>query len=351
METRRPQIFRHREPGPLDRLAAAALCMASPLSTISCGATLASATPVAAPVTSTAASESQGASAPPIPTSTVGAAAGPRAEVEGHRGARGLRPENTMPSFELAIALGVDTIELDLHLSADDVLIVWHDPVLVPEKCDVTPDSADPQRWRVRGMTAAELRAIRCDRNPDPSRFPDQIAPPDASFHIPTLDEALALAAARPELKFNLELKRDPEDPTTIADDFDGEHPARFERGLVDAIHRHDLSERVVVQSFDHRSLWAVHQLDPQLTLAALTSREVPDLEVLAEQGARIWSPNHEDATTEAIERAHAAGLRVIPWTVNDPDDVARMLEAGADGIISDRPDIVIELIRARQGT
>lgn len=254
-------------------------------------------------------------------------------EVQGHRGARGLRPENTPAGFALAHALHV-TLELDLHLSADDRLVVWHDPEITPAKCRV--DTA----IRVRTMSMAELRNVVCDRNPEPERFPEQTAPDGEDFRLTELSEVLALPGAR----FNIELKRDPDDPDAIGDGFNGVDASTFERALVDAVREAGVVDHVVVQSFDHRVLWAIRTLEPRLTLAALTVA-VPDLAALAARGASIWSPSHTILTADNVERAHQLGLTVIPWTVNAGADIRRVAELGVDGIISDRPDRVLEIL------
>lgn len=275
---------------------------------------------------------------PAPPTASVGNRQ-PRAavDVQGHRGARGLRPENTIPGFVLSAELGVTTLELDLHLTADERLVVWHDPELRPEKCDVHEARA------IRSMTLAEVREVVCDRNPDPARFPKQLAPTAEDFHVVELDRVLGLSEAA-ECRFNIELKRVPDNPATIGDDFDGVAPATFERALVAAVHRFDAVPRVTVQSFDHRALWAIAKLEPKLELAALTEGGV-DLDSLVDGGAAIWSPNHAALSASEIERAHALGLRVIPWTVNDPEALDRMLQLGVDGLISDRPDLALAAV------
>ncbi len=259
-------------------------------------------------------------------------------DVQGHRGARGLRPENTRAGFELAAAMGVQTLELDLHLTADDQLLVWHDPQLTPDKCAVETPVA------VRSRTLAELRAVVCDRNPDPERFSEQVAPAGEDFGLMSLDDVLTMPA--PDgLRYNIELKRDAAHPEFIGDGFDGVEPATFERQLVAALQRNGVRERATVQSFDHRSLWAVHRLDADLELAALTVGDaaLPDI---ARGGAAVWSPNYDALTADAVAKAHALDLRVVPWTVNDESDIQSLLAMGVDGIISDRPDLALAAVQ-----
>jgi glycerophosphoryl diester phosphodiesterase len=293
-------------------------------------------------------------------------------DVQGHRGARGLQPENTLPAFETALDLGVSTLEFDLHLTADGDVVVWHDAVIVPEKCglapdapDGTPDPDDPltpdDELMIRSLDPAQLALYRCDRNPDSDRFPDQSADPTGlagdDYSIVTLEELLDFVAryAESELKtgeqrtiasavrFNMETKRKPDQPETVDDGFDGTHAGPFESKILDVIAARGLEDRVVIQSFDHRSLWAVHAEDPTIQLAALTRGGSADFEDIAARGASVWSPDHEDVTGSSLEAAHRAGLEVIPWTVNEPDVMDRLMSLGVDGLISDRPDVLLE--------
>ncbi len=287
--------------------------------------------------------------------------------VEGHRGARGLKPENTLQAFETALDIGVSTLEFDLHLSADSQVIVWHDKTLGADKCrfadDVGSDTDFPEEGvPISSLTADQLGDYRCDLNPDPGRFPDQdnsataIAgdnyQPVTLMAVFDFVETYAESSDKtPEqrerasvVEFNIETKRDPADPGAIGDDFDGVNPGRFELEVLAAVDSAGLGLRVVIQSFDHRSLWAVRSVDADIRLAALTVVEPPDLSAYASSGADIWSPNFNAISQELIDEAHAQGLVVIPWTVNDFDDMVGVLDQGADGLITDRPDIAASL-------
>lgn len=314
-------------------------------------------------------------SSPAETVSTVPATVGNEAataslDLQGHRGARGLRPENTLPSFEAALDLGVTTLEMDLHLSSDDAVIVWHDAVIDPSKCRVDPDVAtdppDPDdpglstdELMIRNLTAVEIRSYRCDRNPDPDRFPEQSATAEElagdDYHIPTLEEVLRFVDeySASDLKsaeqranaavvgFNIETKRRADQPETIGDGFDGENPGPFEHAVLAAVQQAGVADRTTIQSFDHRSLWAIRSLDGTVRLAALTlPGHIPDVAELADGGAAVWSPDFRSATRDAIDAAHGAGLAVIAWTVNDPDDMQALIDLGVDGIITDRPDL-----------
>ncbi len=291
-------------------------------------------------------------------------------DVQGHRGARGLHPENTLQAFETALDLGVTTLELDLHFSADGQVVVWHDPVIGPEKCrlrdnapSTIPDPDDPRTHAERAvaaLTGDQLQWFQCDRNPNEGDFPEQLAEATElagnDFRVVTLVELFEFVesyrdspvksetqrATAATIRFNVETKRRPDDPATIGDGFDGVEAGPFELALLELVSRFDLEERIVVQSFDHRSLWAVHSASPDLTLAALTPNRFTDLETLAGNGASIWSPRYTSLRSQDIEDAHRLGLQVIPWTVNDPASFDDMISMGVDGIITDRPDLLL---------
>lgn len=283
-------------------------------------------------------------------------------DVQGHRGARGIRPENTLPAFEAALDVGVSTLELDLHLSRDGLPVIWHDPEIDPAKC-VAGDGSLPSaedRPAVRSLTASELATYQCDLNPDLSSYPDQRPDPGAitgsQYTIVTLEALFDMVddyAQSPEktkqqretatsVQFNIELKRDPGNPAGIGDSFDGAAPGEFEIAVAGLIADWGYADRVIVQSFDHRSLWAIRTLAPTIRLAALTSRGIPDFAELADSGASIWSPWHTLLSAELVAEAQSAGLEVIPWTVNDPEDLCSVLSMGTAGVITDRPDLVL---------
>lgn len=291
-------------------------------------------------------------------------------DVQGHRGARGLKPENTLPSFEAALDLGVSTLELDLHYSADGEVVVWHDPIIDPNKCGLKPDApshipdpddpATPEATlAVRSLTAADLRWFDCSRNPDPNAFPDQDSEPTLlagdDFGIVTLDvlidfvEGYSTATSKTELQrkgalvvgYNVETKRGFGDPSAIDDGFDGTNPGPFELRLLEVIEDRQIRERIIVQSFIRESLEAIHRVDPEIRLAALTAGDV-DSGGYAALGISVWSPMASTISERRLAEASEAGLTVIPWTVNSPEVVAALVDAGVDGVITDRPDLIL---------
>ncbi len=294
-------------------------------------------------------------------------------DIEGHRGARGLKPENTLPAYETALDLGVTTLELDLHYTSDGVVVIWHDDEIEKDKCGLAPgvdsDVPDPDslvKWGeglfISQLTREQTQAFRCDRNPDPGKFPDQNNAPTPlagdDYGLVSLEELFQFVAdyAQSEQKgdvqranaaqvqFNIETKRKPDKPLAIDDGFDGEHPGPFELEVLRLVEQFGLEDRVIIQSFDHRSLWAIRSVNDNIRLAALTSKGNADLVGFAEKGANIWSPKASTLTQALIDKAHKLSLLVIPWTVNDPDDMRDLIAMGVDGIISDRPDVLLGL-------
>ena len=143
-------------------------------------------------------------------------------------------------------------------------------------------------------------------------------------------------------VQFNVETKRVPDRPETIGDGFDGTNPGEFEQALALLIDDWGYENRVVVQSFDHRSLWALSGIAPDVRLAALTLDEHLGFQAMSDSGADIWSPHFASLSTEVTADAHSFGLDVIPWTVNTEEDVCVLLVMGVDGLITDRPDLVL---------
>jgi glycerophosphoryl diester phosphodiesterase len=284
-------------------------------------------------------------------------------DLQGHRGARGLAPENTMAAFRKALAVGVSTLELDLALTRDGVLVVAHDPY-------VSADLArDPDgRWLaargplIRSLSLEELLRYDVGRVNPASAYAKQwpLQQGVDGERYPTFAQVLDLARAdaRP-VRLNVETKIFPDRPGDTAD------PATFASAVAAAIDRAGMGSRTTVQSFDWRTLRAVHSLTPGVATACLTIRtesndnvadrdgkpsawtdglslaghggSVPKLVKAA--GCRSWSPFWRNVDATGVAEAKALGLAVVPWTVNDPAEMGRLIELGVDGLITDYPD------------
>ena len=263
------------------------------------------------------------------------AGAGPRILVHGHRGARAARPENTLPAFEYAIAAGADVLELDVWVTADDVLVVHHDPLINTAIC------TGPEGERtIRKLTLERVRQWDCGSKKNPE-FPRQQPAPGA--RIPTLDEVLALAP-RGAFRFNIEMKSQPAKPELQPP------PEQYAKLVADTIRKRGLEGRVIVQSFDFGLLRALRQTAPELRRAALYAGLPREFAELAREAgdAPIVSPHYSLATPERVKRAHEAGLEVVPWTANTPELWDRLIEAGVDAIITDDPKALIDHLKAK---
>ncbi|WP_339849997.1 glycerophosphodiester phosphodiesterase [uncultured Nisaea sp.] len=283
-------------------------------------------------------------------------------EIQGHRGARGLVPENTLPAFEKALDLGVDVLELDTVVTADGVAVIHHDRAL--SKDHTRRDGAWIDREiLLNQLTAAELETYDVGRIRPGSRyakrFPDQ-APVDGTM-VPKLSDLFAMVAARGNetIRFNIETKRSPLQPG------DTPEPEAFSRLLIETARDAGVLDRITLQSFDWSTLIAAKRIDPAIPTVCLSAEarwldsaeagkdgaspwlgglDVDDFGGSIQKAARaagcaVWSPYYRNVTQEAVEAAHAEGLRVIVWTVNKVEDMKRLIALGVDGIITDYPD------------
>jgi glycerophosphoryl diester phosphodiesterase len=280
--------------------------------------------------------------------------------IQGHRGARGLFPENTLQGFQAAHASGVTAFELDVQLTADDVVVVTHDPALNPAIVR-DPDGAwlDGIGPRIRALSHAALSRYDIGRLRPGSAlaalFPEQ--QPHDGARTPTLE---AVLRSLPDAVFNIELKTDPRDP-------DAATPIALADAVLAVIDRAGAAPRVMLESFDWRGPRHIRRVRPELPLAWLTRAEtVRDAHlwwdgpvpadfagsvaraVAAETApaSTTWSSEFTDLTEAAVQEAHALGLRVLPWTVNRPEDMRRLIAWGVDGLISDRPDRALAVAR-----
>ena len=291
-------------------------------------------------------------------------AAGGPFDLQGHRGARGLAPENTLVAFARALSLGVTTLELDTVVTRDGVVVVSHDAVLNP---DLTrgPDG----KWLegpgpiILTLTRAELLRYDVGRARPGGltalRFPEQVGVDGT--RLPTLAEVYALAkrAGNESVRFNVETKLDPTKPDETP------APEPFADAVLAVVRAAGALTRTSIQSFDWRTLLRVQKIAPEVETCYLTVETGEDqiqrgrpgaspwlagLDVddhggslprlVKAAGGRCWSPSARDLTKEALAEAHRLGLRVVPWTVNEPAEMAALIDLGVDGLISDRPDV-----------
>lgn len=293
-------------------------------------------------------------------------------DLQGHRGARGLAPENTLAGFALALGIGVATLETDIAISRDGVLLISHDPALNP---DITrgPDgqflaSRGPVIWHT---DFAELQRYDVGRLKPGTRYAEQYPAqqPSDGARLPRLDELFALVkkSGNTQVRLALEIKVTPHAPDdTMA-------PEPFARALVGAVRTAGLAPRTTVLSFDWRALQAVQKLAPEIGTVYLSIQR-PNFDnigadkpgaspwtagiVFADHGSvpkmihaaggRIWSALHADLDAAKVKEAKAQGLTVLAWTVNEPARMAQLMDMGVDGIVTDRPDLLRTEMRRR---
>ncbi len=285
-------------------------------------------------------------------------------DIEAHRGGRALFPENTLVSFAGALSMGVSTLELDIGVTRDGAIVISHERGLNPDLARGADGSyvAAPGTPFVK-LSLAEVKQFDVGQirpgSTYAAQFPDQHAVPGTK--IPTLKELIDLVrrSGNKEVRLNIETKIDPNHPD------ESPPPERFVVLLLELLRAEQFEDRVMVQSFDWRTLQLVQQRAPKIPTVYLTlqvGREptvFPDRasewtagfnptdhgksipRAIKAAGGAIWSPYRRDVTPELIAESHGLGLKVVVWTVNQPADIARLIEMGVDGIISDRPDLL----------
>lgn len=283
-------------------------------------------------------------------------------DLQGHRGARGMLPENTLPAFEYAVQVGVTTLELDVGISSDGVVVISHDRALNP---DITRDAQG--QWLtepllVNQLSFQALQGFDVGRiNPASAyaqRFPDQ-SPIDGT-RMPALSALFERMQALGEnqVHFNIETKISPEHP------HDTVSPVEFVERLLAVVDSYNLQHRVIVQSFDWRTLAEVQQRAPKVRTSYLTAQQAwsdtisiknPDSprwtgvhryedysdvpSMVHAAGGTIWSPYFGDASADVVARSHSLGLLVVPWTINSDKDYESVIMLKVDGLITDYPD------------
>lgn len=292
-------------------------------------------------------------------------------DLQGHRGARGLMPENTLPAFKKALDLGVDTLECDLGLTRDGVVVVHHDLWLNPD----TTRGPDGQWLAARGpaisdLTYAELQRYDVGRLKPGTEyaksFPDQQAVDGT--RVPRLAELFELVrkSGNTRVAFDCETKVSPLEPAATLP------PAEFTRRVIEEIRWGGMQARMTIQSFDWRTLQQVQKEAPEIRTLYLSSPRTlarvadggpspwlagfdPDLHggsvprAVRAAGGRLWAPNQTYLTQALRDQARSLGIGVIPWTVNEPAMIDKLLDMQVDGIISDRPDLVQQALQKRR--
>jgi glycerophosphoryl diester phosphodiesterase len=264
-------------------------------------------------------------------------------DVQGHRGARGHLPENTLPAFARALELGVTTLELDTGVTRDGIVVVHHDRRLNPDVARINGAWISSPGPTVHSLSFEELQRYDVGRIRPGSeyaqRFPSQ--KPIDGTRIPRLSDLFALAG-KTQVRFNIETKLLP----THADETLGPEP--FARALIAEIRKAGLERRTTIQSFDFRTLKIVEREAAEIETVYLTEGKDSQPKTVHAAGGKIWSPDFRVLKRETVEEAHRLGIRIVVWTVNEPADIQRMIDWKLDGVISDYPDRVLQALKKR---
>jgi glycerophosphoryl diester phosphodiesterase len=270
----------------------------------------------------------------------------PAFDIEGHRGCRGLMPENTVPAMMKALELGVTTLEMDAVITKDKQVILSHEPFFNHE-ITTGPDGKyiteqDERNLNIYRMTYAQTQAYDVGLKPHP-RFPNQRR---LKATKPLLKEVIDNVEAYHKLNggrqvfYNIETKTQPATDNTY-------HPApnEFVNTLLKVINDAKISDRVIIQSFDFRTLQVLHKKHAAIKTAALI--EDHDKRTLEEQlkvlgfKPTIYSPHYSLVNKELVDKCHTLQIKLIPWTVNDKAEIDKLKALGVDGIITDYPDLL----------
>ncbi|MDM0002989.1 glycerophosphodiester phosphodiesterase [Variovorax sp. J22P240] len=288
-------------------------------------------------------------------------------DLQAHRGGRGLLPENTLAAFENALAMGVTTLEMDVAITSDGVAVISHDAALNPA---LTRDAQG--QWikasgpLIKTLTLEQVQSYDVGRlNPGHAYAKSftQQQPRDGE-RIPTLASVLKRVKdlGATDVQFDIETKVFPNKPNdTVA-------PEDFVRIMLGVIREAGVVDRVMIQSFDWRTLQMFQAAEPRIRTMYLTiqnrnnnnvadpawtagrmQRDYPTVgHMVKAAGGAIWAPNFNDIDAQAVTTAQAQGVQVMPWTVNEPADMGRMLDWKVDGIITDYPNRLREVMRER---
>ena len=269
---------------------------------------------------------------------------------QGHRGARGLYPENTIDGFRKAIDHGMNTMELDVVVTSDSVVVLSHEPWLSSEIC-LQPSGekiieGTEKQFSIWTMTYEEVKKCDCGSKAHP-RFPDQLKvktfKPSLAEVIVAV-EAYTLAKKKSPAFYNIEVKSDPENEAKYHPDV-----SLFVEMVLKVISEHGIADRANIQSFDVRVLQYLHDVHPKTKLAYLVENQ-PDAQHCIDSVLGfipdIYSPNYEVVNEGMAEYLHGIDVSLIPWTINTKEDMRRLIRLGVDGIITDYPDIAQEVAK-----
>lgn len=303
-------------------------------------------------------------------------------DLEAHRGGRDVRPENTLYSYAYAIELGATSIECDMQLTKDGQIVMSHNPIL---NSDITRDEngnyIENNKYDIRLMTVDELKKFDVGvMNPNCGEYYDLHGKTQFTYDakIPTLEELMQLIQSYGDknIVLNIETKSYP-DPASAGYKNNAD-PKKFVEVFNNIVKKYDMDDRVVLQSFDWQTLIEMKKLNPNISTSALWQEQpswgrdseslrryekkkspwLGGLDIKDYQGnpvkaahaigADIISPYYTEISKQDVDEAHSLGMKVVPWTVNNEKDMNMLLDMGVDGIISDKPWLLKQVLEKR---
>jgi glycerophosphoryl diester phosphodiesterase len=285
-------------------------------------------------------------------TGTLFGKAQSRLDVQGHRGGRGLMPENSIPAMLNAVKLGVRTLELDCVISSDGKVVVSHDVymssafMLKPDGTEIS--KTEEKQYSLYKMTYDSIRRWPEGVKPYP-QFPQQARVPTYKPLLADLIDSVENYVQLHHLKpvyYNMETKSTPQ-----GDDIDHPKPERFVTLLMEVVKAKGIGDRVIIQSFDPRTLQVLHQKEPRQYTALLVENGEGFAANIADLGfdPTIYSPYYRLVDADLVKKAHERKIAVLPWTVNEEKDMQSLAALGVDGMISDYPDRLVRLFGSYQ--
>jgi glycerophosphoryl diester phosphodiesterase len=269
-----------------------------------------------------------------------------KVDIQGHRGCRGLLPENTIPAFLHAVKLGVNTLELDVVVTKDKQILVSHEPYMSAQIClyadGIEIDAKNEKKLNVFEMTTAEVQAFDCGSKYHPN-FPNQVK---MKVSKPLLSEVIdavedyVLVNNLPPVNYNIEIKS-----TVTGTNIYHPEPTEFANLLLEVLQSKKILDRCVIQSFDVRSVQAVKKLSPKVTTSFLVAniKGVSKNLKLLGFNPDYYSPQYKLVTQRTVNKLHQQGIKIAVWTVNEKADIEKMKAMGVDAIITDYPDRALE--------
>ena len=271
----------------------------------------------------------------------------PKFDLQGHRGARGMKPENTIPAFIAALDTGVTTLELDLAVTKDKQLVVSHEPWMSASIC-LKPDHSaitekEEKKLNIFQMTYDQVRQYDCGSKGN-ARFPEQqkmqVSKPLLVDVIVAVEDHIR-SYSQYEVDYNIEIKSSPDGDKKF-------HPSpeEFSEMVFSLIDQYLPWERIVIQSFDFRVLKYWHEKHPEVRLAALVENKKSVIRNLSDLGFKpsVYSPYFKLITADDVRYLHQQKIRVIPWTVNEETEIQAIRDMGVDGLITDYPNRAAKL-------